>query len=393
MKLTPTWETKKTRTLIRFVFFTNVILAFHFYFPLYINSSFLSQFFTSTTIDGLYTVAALLTLMVLISSAKLIKTFGLHQLMLIGTLIEACALFGLALSPNILWLKIFFIFHQTLPPLLLFGLDIFLESLTTNEGRTGSIRSIYLTLNNTALVITPFIVGKIVSMSSYQFIYIIAAFFCLILFLILHEKLRTIKVHKPNEINFLKEFKKFIAHEDLTVVFILNFLLQCFYAIMVIYTPLYLYSVIGFSWANIGIIFTIMLIPFVIFEAPLGQIFDKVGRVKTILALGFLIMSAILGCIYTLTVASFAAWATLLFCSRVGASFVEMGTEYSFFKRVTDRDAGFISIYRMAAPCAYIVAPFIALFLHTVFPVQHTFLALSLVMLLGVAFTYLLKDK
>ena len=43
---------------------------------------------------------------------------------------------------------------------------------------------------------------------------------------------------------------------------------------MVIYTPIYLHEHIGLPWSDIGIIFTIMLLPFVLFEFPAGKLAD-----------------------------------------------------------------------------------------------------------------------
>ena len=46
------------------------------------------------------------------------------------------------------------------------------------------------------------------------------------------------------------------------------------YAWMVIYTPLHMLD-LGFTWEEIGQIFTIMLIPFVLVEYPAGWLADK----------------------------------------------------------------------------------------------------------------------
>ena len=43
-------------------------------------------------------------------------------------------------------------------------------------------------------------------------------------------------------------------HRELSLIFFISFLLQCFYVFMVVYEPLYLHDILGFSWENIGII-------------------------------------------------------------------------------------------------------------------------------------------
>ncbi len=385
----------KTSTLIRFLFLINVLLAFHYYFPVYINSTFLSQFFENKIVNGLYTASAIFTLLVLINSAKIIKKFGLYHLMLLGITLEIGALFGLAFTSNILLVKFFFIAHQLLPPLLLFTLDICLESLMRTENTTGRIRSTYLTFNAAALVVSPFIVGKILGLTnnSYQVIYALSGLFCVALLFVVFKVVKKIAVHPPRDIDFFQDIKLFVWHPDLKKVFAMNFLLHCFYAIMVIYAPIYLHMYIGFSWETIGLLFTIMLLPFVLFEAPLGRMFDASGGVKDTLIAGYSIIAVILCFMFFYRAPVFIVWAIILFLSRVGASFVEVGTEYSFFRRVTDRNTGFISIFRMASPSAFIIAPFVAAISLSLLPIQYLFLAVSIAMLIGIGFAYRLKDR
>ncbi|MDQ3076750.1 MAG: MFS transporter [bacterium] len=378
---------------LKFVFAAVLILSFHYAFTVYINSTFLSQFFTEKEVGYLYTGGALLTLLGFVASSSLIKRVGNVSFFTTGIIIEIIALFGLFYTSNPLHLKFFFILHQALPSLLLFSMDLFLEgaSRTAHGNNTGRIRSTYLTILNISFVLSPMIVGNIVSVFTYRGVYLLSAMCCVALLFLIVDSLRHIPSHTMREVNFADSVRKYIPHKDLNRLFIINFLLQIFYAVMVIYTPIYLSQHIGFSWEAIGLIFTVMLVPFVLFEAPLGRMFDKIHTEKDTLIAGFLIIALSTGLIFLIQKPSVIIWMIALFATRVGASFVEVASDYSFFRRVSDRDAGFISVFRMASPLSYIIAPLLVAPIVHLLSIKYVFLLLGIIMLSGIIFSFKLR--
>jgi hypothetical protein len=378
---------------VKFIYLAALLMALHHAFTVYINSTYLSQFFSSKTVSLLYTSGAVLTIILFIASTSIVRRIKNFNFFIGIVFIEIMALLGLYATSDPLLLKIFFIVHQAIPPLLLFGLDIFLEGvMRNNERKTGGVHSLYLTAQSVAFVFSPFIVGKIVNVSSYTTVYLLSAFFCVLLLFVAFDELRNIRTRKLHEVNFIDSVEKFIPHKNLNRVFIVNFLLHSFYVCMIIYMPLYLHDYIGFEWETIGFIFTIMLLPFVIFESPLGRMLDRVHLEKDTIITGFIIMSIASLAIYFTNSNSVFVWAALLFISRVGASFVEVGAEFAFFKRVSDQDAGFISIFRMATPAAFIVTPLLtSTLIQLQLPIRYIFLALSIAILMGIAFAYKLN--
>tara|TARA_Y100000031_G_scaffold104660_1_gene115116 strand:- start:54 stop:545 length:492 start_codon:yes stop_codon:yes gene_type:complete len=161
---------------------------------------------------------------------------------------------------------------------------------------------------------------------------------------------------------------------------------------MVIYMPIYLNQHIGFSWPEIGIIFTIMLLPFVLFEYPLGRLADtKIGE-KEILIIGFIILIFSTAFIPFMNTTSLIPWAILLFITRVGASFAEITTESYFFKHVDGTDTSTISLFRITRPVSYIVGPLIATIGLFFLNIQYIFLILAVVLLFGLYFSFKIKD-
>jgi MFS family permease len=203
--------------------------------------------------------------------------------------------------------------------------------------------------------------------------------------------LREVKDPPYRKLPFWKGFAEIWSNPDIKGIMLIDFLLQFFYAWMIIYTPLYLYNTIGFSWTAIGVIFTVMLIPFPVLGAPLGRLADWHGE-KRILTAGFIVMAISTGAIAFITDHNWAVWAVLLFFTRVGAASVEVMIETYFFKHVNAADANIISFSRMVRPIAYVVSPVVATILFLVFDTKGLFLFLGLLMLYGVRYTLSLKD-
>lgn len=372
----------------RFLYLATFLLALHYAFTVYINSSYLLNFFDETTISHLYMIGSLITISCLILSSRFLKWFGNHLLILVGLFLEACALLTLAFSGNPVSIAFAFIAHQSLPPLLLFGMDIFFEGTLVSLRDAEKVRSYYLTFGNAAFVIAPLVVGTLIAHGSYKMVYILSATFISILWFLIMDVFRFVKPRRYREIGFKNSLQKFLQRSKLSSIFAMNFTLQCFYALMVVYTGPYLYFTIGLSWESIGFIYTIMLLPFILFEAPLGKIFDRLHDERDILIAGFLIMSLAVLAMSYVTTPSIAIWATLLFMSRVGASFVEVANEASFFRRVTDQDASFIGIFRLSSPLSYVIAPFIASLIFPAITISTLYVLISLMLFVGAGIAY-----
>jgi MFS family permease len=165
-----------------------------------------------------------------------------------------------------------------------------------------------------------------------------------------------------------------------------------FYGFMVIYTPLYLEKYIGFAWSEIGIIFTIMLLPFVIFELPVGELADDKYGEKEFMTIGFAIMGLFTLVISFITVKSFWLWAIILFITRIGASLVEVSTESYFFKKVNKKRTDVVSLFRISRPLALVIAPVIATVAFGFIPFKYIFIIVGSIMIVGTHYSLALRD-
>lgn len=161
---------------------------------------------------------------------------------------------------------------------------------------------------------------------------------------------------------------------------------------MIIYTPIYLHEYLAFGWDKIGIIFTIMLLPFVLFDFILGELSDKIGE-KKILLLGFFISAVFTLIIPLITTPALWLWAGILFMTRVGAAAIEVMSESYFFKSEKEEDADMLSFFRNTTPVSYIIAPMCAIPILLLVPsFKYMFFVLGAVMFLGLFLTLRLKD-
>ncbi len=379
------------------IYLSNLLLSFHFFLIIYVNSSYLGTFFSADTLGLLYMVGSVITTILLFCTPRILSRIGNHKYTLWALVLEASALVGLAVGSTPMTVALAFITHQAIIPLATFGLDVFLEGSLKNEKHTGVARGLYLTLGNITLVVSPLLTGILLASGHYGNVYLVSLLFLFPLFFVVRHYLRGATGSRVRTIDIRGTLRDAWSNRDIRGALAGQCVLQFFYAWMVIYMPLYLHNHIGFSWSHIGVIFTIMLLPFMLFELPLGALADKKIGEKEILITGFCIMSVTTFCIPALRSSDLVLWALFLFLTRVGASFVEVSSESYFFKHVTDKNAGFISLFRATRPLSYIITPAVvslAAYCTTIShaPYSYTFSILGIITLTGALWSFSLKD-
>jgi MFS family permease len=135
-----------------------------------------------------------------------------------------------------------------------------------------------------------------------------------------------------------------------------------------------------------------MLLAFIIFELPVGQMEDEKYGEKEFLAIGFIIMGLSTLFISFLTIKSFWMWATILFITRIGASFVEISADTYFFKKVGPDKTDVISFFRIARPLSFIIGPLLATIILQFIPFQYVFIIVGSIMIVGTHYALALTD-
>lgn len=322
---------------------------------------------------------------------KIMARFGNYRTVSSLIILAAFLLLGLSYFKDFIYLAPIFVAYLSIIPLIIVCLDVFLEKFSDNE-KTGAIRGSYLSVTNAAWVIAPLLGGLILTNGDYWKIYIVAALFLLVFLAILRLNLRDFTDPPYLKTSFIETFRTIFNKKDVRNIFISNFLLQFFYAWMIIYMPIYLHQYIDLSWKEIGVIFTVMLLPFVLFEFPAGRIADKRLGEKEILTMGFIVTAIFTASTFFIFSKNIFIWMFVLFGTRVGASMIEVMTESYFFKHMDSGDTNIISAWRRNLPFAFILAPTLAIVILSFFDYKYLFLILGLIMLYGLRYSLTIKD-
>ena len=374
-------------TIYLLTFFSTVQYAL----TVYINSSFLGTLVSEKYIGLIFGGAAFITILALIFMPRFLKLVGDYFATLLFIVLEIIALIGIAAFGNPVIIIILFVVNSVLITLISFDFDLIVEGFSKNAS-TGSIRGLYLTSANIAWVIAPALAALSLQGNQYWLVYLASAALFIPGLLIFSGKLEQFNDPLYRKIHFKKTLLSVWQNKDLRSIFCVSFLLQFFFTLMVIYTPIYLHEYIGFEWRELGVIFSIMLVPFLLLEAPLGRLADKVLGEKELLIAGFSVMALATGAMYFFNEHSFVLWAVILFMTRVGAAMVEVMTETYFFKKISAGDAAIVGLNRTVRPFAGIMGPLVATGLLVFMSLPSLFLVLAVFMLLGIPIAASLKD-
>lgn len=365
------------------VYFANVFFAFQAALLLYVNSPFLTRIVSESTLASLYIAGSVLNIVLMVYAPKIIARLGIRTCAVSLIALALIGVIGMVTGRSVTIVSFCFILYQAVVVPISYLLDLFLERAVRSEIYTGRIRSIFLTISNVILVVSPLIVSLIVSKTgSFVAVYTCAAILLIpLLFIVALDLPKTGFGDKHADI--FRGLKAVWRVRHIRSVVLARLALEFFYGWMVIYMAVYLHQSIGFSWGDIGLLFSIMLVPFVLFELPLGSISDAHANEKEIVIIGFGIMAVATAFIPMITTPLFLQWAILLFATRVGASFVEIGTESYFFKHVGSRDTGTVSVFRLTRPMGFILAPIAVSSLLCVVGLGHAFFILAALVSLG----------
>jgi len=269
-------------------------------------------------------------------------------------------------------------------------LDVVLEEFS-EDGVTGRVRGLHLTIMNAGIMLAPFFSTKVLETADFSGIFFGITLGYAVLLAAAIVLLHNGRTPETADMEARSAWRKMLREPNLFHIYIVSFALEFFYVIMIIYTPIYLRA-IGFSWEDIGLMFTVMLLPFVLLQYPLGALADKRFGEKE-----FLIMS--LGLAFSVTVAvglfssaSLFFWSVLLFLSRVGAAGIEVLRDAYFYKQIDGGDDDLIAFFRTARPVANIVGALLAIPLLALFPLQSVFFLASGVLLVSIFSAFRLAD-
>jgi len=376
---------EKTIIKRRLTYLAGFWLTAHMALAAYINSTFLQGLLFDEKLVGLvFAVGSFLAILGILSATSLLNKFGARYSLIgfsgFGLLASALLAFWPSRSIGLVFI---FIIYYASGFLSRFFLDVYLEKLS-DDSETGLIRALFLTAANVAWIISPFIAGLLLTNGDNWKIYAVSGACLLPLLFIASRYLTERRV--PGGYARFRAWRKLgellsagdQKSKNILNILLVDFGLNFFYALMVIYSPIYLYNHIGLTWSQIGLIFSIMHIPFLFFQLPLGQLADRRLGEKEILVVGLIIIILATASLSIPTMPVFWLWATIFFLTRTGASAIEVAKESYLFKMIGPEDSEVIALSRINLPLAYMIVPIITSFFFFFFSFRLIFIFLAL---------------
>lgn len=330
--------------LLVVTYLLTILYALHYGIPLYATSSYLHQYFSSSWVSALYMLGSFAALLGSIWVAKYMSKFHSYGFTFAIAVAEMVSVIAFGITNNPFFIGLFFVIHFLLQSLLYICLNVFIESFS-KHAETGSIRGLFLTLLNIGILISPVLGGMILSLASFKMLYVIASLM-LIPFLVL-IKIYLYHIEEPayERVNMLQALRAAWRNKDIKAALIAEFVVQSFYAVMIIYSPLYL-ATLGISLTTyLGIILPFALIPLVVLPYELGYLADKKWGEKELMIGGLLILAVTVFLCVIVRSPNPTIWVLIFLASRVGAACVETMAFAYYFKKVGPEDASLTAVF------------------------------------------------
>lgn len=380
----------------RVLYIGNFFAAMHFFLIVYVITPYLATFLPDNQTGLVIAAGAVGTLIAFPFMPRIAKRYGSRKTAIVLASAIAVALMLLAGQPPFWLAALCIALICATSPFIQYLLDLLLEAVSTEQGEIVRIRALFITAGNTALILSPLLIAFLIDGTEEYWRIFLAAALSLTPFitLFLFEQLPEVGVtrHAP----IIESCKCLWEKRDVRAVICSNFVLQFFYHLAPFYIPLYLHGVLGIPWSELGWMFAVMLLPFVLIEYPAGYLADKWIGEKELLVAGFILTALGTAALaFTSSTTSLYLILVTLVVMRIGNALVEAMADGHFFKRVSTEDANTVTLYRMTRPVAALVAPLSASLVLLVSGSNYAFLfgaTAVAVLLMGIGSAYFIRD-
>ncbi|MGK2849000.1 MAG: MFS transporter [Minisyncoccota bacterium] len=378
------------RHKVRFISLISFFMGFLDAFLTYILSTYFAQVTGSDNVGPFYLIAFGGVLISLLYLQPLLRSMGKIRALSVGfllTIIASVLLMHLPIS----WFSVgIILLFLVITNVIWVILDILLESFSQDQ-RSGRIRGFYLTIMNGGLLLSPFLSTLTLDHFQYQGIFFVLILGYSIVFFMALVGLRDDNGVFQGKIRIRHTFQQMFLNKNLFHIYHVSFALEFFYAMMIVYTPLYLRS-LYFTWHEIGLMFTVMLLPFVLLQYPLGVLADKRWGEKELLfgSIALTMFSTV--ALVLLDTRSWWVWAGALFVTRIGVAGIEVLRDAYFYKQVDGNHFDMIAFFRTTRPIANIIGALMSFILLLFFPLVNIFWLIGLVLSLALYSAWRLED-
>lgn len=362
-----------------------LLYAFHYGIPMYAASTFLSKTFGSPFTSVIYMIAGFLTVAVSIHITKYLKHFHTYSFTMSIVVLQMIITFALGLTDDKFLLGLFFVLHFIFAALIFTCLNVFLENFS-NSRETGQIRGVFFTLFNLGFLVSPFLGGALLAKSGFTALFTVSASLLIPFIFFMHHYLKNIKDPNFISVNLFSAFKKAWTNIDTRGALIAIILLECFFAMTVIYLPIYIISLDIPLTTYLTAVLPIALIPLVVMPYELGIIADtKLGE-KELMILGLLLLTITAFAISIVTSSNILVWILILTTSRIGAALVETMSYTYYFKKIDGSDVDLTTLFSNARNFGLAITALFGIILSPLVAIYPTimFVMLGIILLWGI---------
>ncbi|MDP1834214.1 MAG: MFS transporter [Candidatus Moranbacteria bacterium] len=378
-------------TRLRLSSFVTFLMGFSQAVLIYVMSSYFELATGMQNVGVFYAFSYGIFLLILLNLHKLVRLWGKSNVFYFSLLANIVVITLLIFAqPSMIGVALLML-YIILGHIEWVALDVIVESFSVDR-MSGRIRGLHLTILNAGFMFGPFASTYILDRMDFQGIFIFALIFNCFVFIFALIGFRNINHKFEQKLKVMDILRKVRRQADIMRIYYISFVLEFFYALMIIYTPIYLRN-LGYSWENIGWIFTAMLAPFVVLQYPMGILADKKTGEKEFLIVALLLMACSTSAIYFIGTGTATIWAIVLFATRIGAALIEILRDSYFFKKIDAADVDLINFFRTSVPAANIMAAALSSVVLIFAPIKFTFILTGLVVLSALYPAFKLVDN
>ena len=257
------------------------------------------------------------------------------------------------------------------------------KELTRNEG-------IIFTFLNIGWVIGPLIAGYAAIKFGLNSVFIIAAFFILIAFLIFkYVKISDKHIKRKIDINLMKNFIEFFKNKKRTIAYIVDGGSSAWWVLVYIYIPLFMIEN-GLNEKFIGYFLFALALPLIATEYKFSRLAGKYGF-KKMFVLGF--TTVLIFTLICFFVTNIYIILILLVIASFGMAMLEPTTEAHFLDILKKEEASrFFPPYNTTRDISQSLAKILSALILLILPFRFIFLFFSIIMLIMLYITNEMED-
>jgi len=371
--------------------FISFLMGFTQSVIIYVMSSYFKMASGTDSVGLFYFLAYLVVMIVLFNFNRAVGIIGKSNAFYFSLLLKIIIIAILMLCPISFWIVIPLMLYLISSCLEWASFDVILETFSEDR-RSGRIRGKHLMFLNAGFLFGPLMATRLIDHFDFSGVFIFIFIINSLILVISLFAFRNVNHRFESRVSFFDLVKKVYARKNILRIYYVSFILEFFFAIMVVYCPIYLRD-LGFSWDKIGIIFTFMLVPFVLLQYPMGLLADRKTGEKEAIIISIVIMGISSAAVYFISSGSFLVWSVVLFATRIGAALIEILRDSYFYKRIDSYDVDLIHFFRTAMPAGYLAATALATASLLFFPMKSVFVIAGIVVFSALLPAFFLLDN